>query len=141
MSREEKAFFVIIFISMIIITVIAGGIISKKRKVLTIVGVLIITVEIVAVLCPCVLDFYNASKGEYEMISGVALSNGRSTKVPWKTVKILDDRTGDKITLMFFSERINKGDQLTVRYLKHIKFGTLMEKKNGENDKESIENG
>lgn len=129
MDRDVKIFFGIISICLIIITIIAVGIILKKRKVLTIIGLFIITIEFTAVLFPCLLDFNDALEGKYETISGIALSDSRNSKAPWRTVQILESETGKQVILMFFSEEIDKGDYLSVKYLKHIKFGILVEKK------------
>ncbi len=134
MDKEVKIFFIIIFICMIVISIISVGLILKRRKVLVIVGLLILTVELIVAIIPCVLDYGNALNNRYEVTSGIALNNSKSFKVPWRTAEILEDTSGRKITLMFFSEKINKGDYLVVKYLKHLKFGILMEKTDGKND-------
>lgn len=134
MDKEVKKFFIIIFICMIIISFISVGLILKRRKVLVIVGLVILTVELVVAIIPCVLDYGNALNNRYEITSGIALNDSKSLKVPWRTAEILEDTSGRKITLMFFSEKINKGDYLEVKYLKHLKFGILMEKTDGKND-------
>ncbi len=134
MDKEVKTFFIIIFICIIIISFISVGLILKRRKVLVIVGLVILTVELVVAIIPCVLDYGNALNNRYEVTSGIALNNSKSLKVPWRTAEILEDTSGRKITLMFFSEKINKGDYLEVKYLKHLKFGILMEKTDGKND-------
>ena len=134
MDKEVKIFFIIIFICMIVISIISVGLILKRRKVLVIVGLVILTVELIVAIIPCVLDYGNALNKRYEVTSGIALNNSKSSKVPWRTAEILEDTSGRKITLMFFSEKINKGDYLVVKYLKHLKFGILMEKTDGKND-------
>ena len=134
MDKEVKIFFIIIFICMIVISIISVGLILKRRKVLVIVGLVILTVELIVAIIPCVLDYGNALNNRYEVTSGIALNNSKSSKVPWRTAEILEDTSGRKITLMFFSEKINKGDYLVVKYLKHLKFGILMEKTDGKND-------
>ena len=134
MDKEVKIFFIIIFICMIVISIISVGLILKRRKVLVIVGLVILTVELIVAIIPCVLDYGNALNNSYEVTSGIALNNSKSSKVPWRTAEILEDTSGRKITLMFFSEKINKGDYLVVKYLKHLKFGILMEKTDGKND-------
>ena len=128
MDKEVKIFFIIIFICMIVISIISVGLILKRRKVLVIVGLVILTVELIVAIIPCVLDYGNALNNRYEVTSGIALNNSKSSKVPWRTAEILEDTSGRKITLMFFSEKINKGDYLVV------KFGILMEKTDGKND-------
>ena len=122
MDKEVKIFFIIIFICMIVISIISVGLILKRRKVLVIVGLVILTVELIVAIIPCVLDYGNALNNRYEVTSGIALNNSKSSKVPWRTAEILEDTSGRKITLMFFSEKINKGDYLVVKYLKHLKF-------------------
>ena len=134
MDKEVKIFFIIIFICMIVISIISVGLILKRRKVLVIVGLVILTVELIVAIIPCVLDYGNALNNRYEVTSRIALNNSKSSKVPWRTAEILEDTSGRKITLMFFSEKINKGDYLVVKYLKHLKFGILMEKTDGKND-------
>lgn len=134
MDREVKIFFGIMAISLIIITIIAVGIILKKRRVLIITGLFIITIEFTSVLFPCLLDFNDALEGKYETISGIALSNSKNSKVPWRTVRILESETGKQVILMFFSDDIDKGDYLSVKYLEHIKFGILVEKKDVRTD-------
>ena len=131
MDKEVKIFFIIIFICMIVISIISVGLILKRRKVLVIVGLVILTVELIVAIIPCVLDYGNALNNRYEVTSGIALNNSKSSKVPWRTA---ENTSGRKITLMFFSEKINKGDYLVVKYLKHLKFGILMEKTDGKND-------
>ena len=134
MDREVKIFFGIMAISLIIITIIAVGIILKKRRVLIITGLFIITIEFTSVLFPCLLDFNDALEGKYETISGIALRNSKNSKVPWRTVRILESETGKQVILMFFSDDIDKGDYLSVKYLEHIKFGILVEKKDVRTD-------
>ena len=134
MDNDVKIFFIIIFICMLVISIISVGLILKRRKVLVIVGLVILTVELIVAIIPCVLDYGNALNNRYEVTSGIALNNSKSSKVPWRTAEILEDTSGRKITLMFFSEKINKGDYLVVKYLKHLKFGILMEKTDGKND-------
>ena len=134
MDKEVKIFFIIIFICMIVISIISVGLILKRRKVLVIVGLVILTVELIVAIIPCVLDYGNALNNRYEVTSGIALNNSKSSKVPWRTAEILEDTSGRKITLMFFSEKINKGDYLVVKYLKHLKFVILMKKTHRKND-------
>lgn len=103
MDKEVKIFFIIIFICMIVISIISVGLILKRRKVLVIVGLVILTVELIVAIIPCVLDYGNALNNRYEVTSGIALNNSKSSKVPWRTAEILEDTSGRKITLMFFS--------------------------------------
>lgn len=99
MDKEVKIFFIIIFICMIVISIISVGLILKRRKVLVIVGLVILTVELIVAIIPCVLDYGNALNNRYEVTSGIALNNSKSSKVPWRTAEILEDTSGRKIRL------------------------------------------
>lgn len=50
MDKEVKIFFIIIFICMIVISIISVGLILKRRKVLVIVGLVILTVELIVAI-------------------------------------------------------------------------------------------
>lgn len=128
MDRDIKIFYVISVICLIATIILVIISLLQKRKLIILISFFFFSFEIIVNAIPCILDFQDAMSGNYQTISGTAVTDSKNGRSPWRTVTILDEMTGDHKQVMVFTERIHQGDYLKVNYLKYTSFGIVIER-------------
>ncbi|MHC5217585.1 hypothetical protein ACYSNR_13905 [Enterococcus sp. LJL128] len=101
---------------------------KKTNMIIKILFLIWMTVMFVEFIIPGIFDFPNILTGKYQIVEGIALNSaGTSDRKFPKIVTIKDEQTNQTIRLRFYSAKsIEKGDNLKVIYLPHLKRGTLL---------------
>lgn len=98
---------------------------EKANKICYIVLVLTSLILLMNITIPYIRDVPYIIKGEYLIITGVAKKQdhgGRDSRQE-RNIEIVDEN-GRSERVSFFSDFIDEGEEVTVIYLPHLKYGT-----------------
>lgn len=78
---------------------------------------------------PAILDIPHYFKNDFKVVSGYARDNANG-KGNIRSVTIINEKNKEEIYVEFsYSNSVNKGDYLKVKYLPHTKYGILLKKR------------